>query len=143
MSRIEERIRSIGITLPDTSAPPDESTDDIYGYGAHILRYYQAGDILFLSGQLPTDGSAEPYKGRFGLDLAAAQGYQAARLCAINALADMKRALGDLDRVLTSSGWCATSTRPRSSLNIQRSLTALPTCSSRCLANGDATRALR
>lgn len=99
MSKIEERIRSLGIILPDTSSPPAEHIDDIYGYDAHILRYHQAGNVLFLSGQLPTRDSEEPYKGRYGLNLTADQGYQAARLCAINALADMKRALGDLDRV--------------------------------------------
>lgn len=98
MAKIEERIRSLGITLPDTS-PQSDVTHDMYGYDAHILRYYQAGNILFLSGQLPTRGSEELYKGRYGVNLTVEEGYQAARLCAINAIADMKRALGDLDRV--------------------------------------------
>jgi len=99
MSMIEERLRSLGINFPDTSHPPKNFDNDIYGYDAHILRYYQAGNILVLSGQLPTRDEKELYKGRYGLNLTVDDGYQAARLCAINALADMKRALGDLDRV--------------------------------------------
>lgn len=44
-------------------------------------------------------GREEMYKGRFGLNLTVENGYQAARLSAINALADRKYALGNLDRV--------------------------------------------
>ncbi len=99
MSIIEERLHALGIILPDTSPPPKEFEPDIYGYEAHILRSYQVGDILFLSGQLPTRNGEELYKGRYGADLTADDGYEAAKLCAINALADMKQALGDLDHV--------------------------------------------
>ncbi|MGH6952581.1 MAG: RidA family protein [Alphaproteobacteria bacterium] len=97
MSVIEERIHSLGIILPDTSFPPNEHANALYQ--AHVQPYYRVGDILFLAGQVPMRGKEELYKGRYGLNLTADDGYKAARQCAINALADMKYALGDLDRV--------------------------------------------
>ena len=48
---------------------------------------------------MPTRNGEELYKGRYGVDLTADDGYEAAKLCAINALGDLKQALGDLDRV--------------------------------------------
>jgi enamine deaminase RidA (YjgF/YER057c/UK114 family) len=95
---IEERVQALGIELPDASFPPNEHANEMYD--AHVLPSYQAGSILFLAGQVPMRGTEELYKGRYGVNLTKEDGYQAARLCAVNALADMKYALGSLDRVL-------------------------------------------
>jgi enamine deaminase RidA (YjgF/YER057c/UK114 family) len=95
---IDERLVELGIELPDTSLPPNEHANELYD--AHVLPSYQVGDILFLAGQVPMRGKEELYKGRYGDNLTAEDGYRAARLCAVNALGDMKYALGSLDRVL-------------------------------------------
>jgi enamine deaminase RidA (YjgF/YER057c/UK114 family) len=96
--KAEERIRELGIELPVGEASPNELANE--QYDAHVLPSYIAGDLLFLAGQVPMKGRQEFYKGRLGVELSVEEGYQAARICAINALADMKRAIGDLDKVI-------------------------------------------
>jgi len=54
---------------------------------------------VFTSGQLPWRDGLMAYSGRLGSDLTAEQGYQAARQCALNALAQLKAAAGDLEKV--------------------------------------------
>lgn len=56
--------------------------------------WVRSGDLLFLSGQ-----GADGHTGRLGDDLTVAQGYAAARACALNLLAQAQDALGSLDRV--------------------------------------------
>ncbi len=85
---IDARLRELGIELPAPAAPA----------GSYVPAV-QAGALLFVSGQLPMAGGAVQVGGRLGETVALAEGQAAARLCALNLLAQAKAALGDLDRV--------------------------------------------
>lgn len=89
----EKRLKEIGIVLP---RPPKPVGNYIPGV--------VVGNILYLSGTLGTvpdenDDDVLPYVGKVGSDLTIEEGYASARLMAINHLALMKAALGDLDRI--------------------------------------------
>lgn len=59
----------------------------------------QSGRIVWCSGQLPIVNGEKPYVGRLGAEVSPEDGYRAAQLCAMNLLAQLKRHLGDLDRI--------------------------------------------
>ena len=85
---VEQRLQELGITLPE--APPAV---------AAYVPWVQTGQLVVTSGQLPFVDGEMAYAGRVGGELDDEQGYQAARVCAINALAQLKDCLGDLDRI--------------------------------------------
>lgn len=91
----DQRVKDLGIEVPDFSQTP------YYGmtYGS-MKPHHQVGSLLFLSGHIPEypDGSLL-YPGRLGADVTIEQGYQAARLTAINCLAGIRYALGTLNQV--------------------------------------------
>ena len=92
MSRIALRLEELGIVLPAPVAP-------IANY-APVARI---GSMLIVSGQLPLgpDGKLAPAQvGKLGADTPIEAAREAARLCAINVLAQVKASLGDLDRVV-------------------------------------------
>lgn len=96
---VEERLQELGIELP---APPEPA--------AAYIPAVRAGDLLFISGQLPWIKGELQYKGKVGRELTVEQGQAAARLCALNALSIAKAALGSLDlieRVVQVSGFVA------------------------------------
>jgi enamine deaminase RidA (YjgF/YER057c/UK114 family) len=84
----EERLKQLGITLP---APPQP-----FGTYAEAV---QTGNLLFLSGMLPTEGRSAKFIGRVGAELDMEAGRQAARLAALNALAVAHQHLGSLNIV--------------------------------------------
>jgi len=86
---IEARLADLGITLPQPAAPL-----------ANYVPFVQTGNQLFVSGQLPMDASGLVYKGKLGDGVSQNDGQAAAKLCAINLLAQAKTALGDLERVV-------------------------------------------
>ncbi len=88
MSKVEERLAALGVTLPEPVAPV-----------ANYVPFVRAGNLVHISGQVSTDASGG-IKGIVGgaVDLETAR--KAARLCGINLIAQIKRACdGDLDRV--------------------------------------------
>lgn len=85
---IEERLRERGIDLPQAAAP-----------AANYVPYVLENGLLHIAGQIPFQADGSLLKGRLGEDYSLEQGQAAARLCAINLLAQMKAALGSLDRV--------------------------------------------
>ena len=89
MSRTEERLAELGITLPD--APPPV---------ASYVPFVRTGNLMYLAGLGPADrpDGTSP-TGRLGQDLTIEEGYEAARLTGINLLARLRGAVGDLDRV--------------------------------------------
>lgn len=88
MGKFEEKLAEMGVTLPEAVAP-----------AANYVPYVQVGDILYVSGQLPKLGD-ELMTGKLGDDMDVAAGAQAAKVCAINLLAQVKAACGgDLDRL--------------------------------------------
>ena len=84
----EQRLRELGIALP---APPQP-----FGVYAEAV---QTGNLLFLTGMLPTEGREAIFVGRVGAELDVETGRNAARLAAINALAVAQGHLGSLDKV--------------------------------------------
>jgi enamine deaminase RidA (YjgF/YER057c/UK114 family) len=84
----EQRLVELGINLP---APPEP-----FGTYAEAV---QTGNLLFLTGMLPTEGRAAKFVGRVGAELDVDAGRQAARLAALNGLAVAREYLGSLDRV--------------------------------------------
>lgn len=91
MSTIEDRLLELGITLPTPAAP-------VANYVPFVLH----DRLLVISGQLAlgADGTIAPaHKGKIGAGVDEAAATAAARLCAINVLAQAKAALGDLRRI--------------------------------------------
>lgn len=84
---IETRLEELGITLPQAAAP-------VASYVPVVVH----GDLAFVSGQVSfVDG--ELLKGRLGEDVSLEDGIKAARGCGLMILAQLKAALGSLDRV--------------------------------------------
>jgi enamine deaminase RidA (YjgF/YER057c/UK114 family) len=84
----EQRLKELGIKLP---APPEP-------FGAYV-EAVQTGNLLFLSGMLPTEGAGAKFIGRVGAELDVEAGRKAGRLAALNALAVARQHLGSLDKV--------------------------------------------
>src|SRR5260370_26267585 len=84
----EQRLRELGIKLPE---PPEP-----FGIYAEAV---QTGNLLFLTGMLPTVGREAKFIGRISAELDVETGRKAAYLAAINALAVARQHLGSLDRV--------------------------------------------
>lgn len=87
MTSIAQKLIDLSITLPDAAAP-----------AANYVPFVQSGNLLFISGQLPFKDGELLNNGRLGEDLTLDQGYQAARQCAINIIAQIKAA-GGLEKV--------------------------------------------
>lgn len=87
---VEARLQELGITLPPPPAP-----------AANYVPWRIGGGLLFLSGVGPNRPDGTAIIGTIGGELSVEQGYEAARLCGLNLLANMRAALGSLDRVDT------------------------------------------
>jgi enamine deaminase RidA (YjgF/YER057c/UK114 family) len=87
---IESKLTELGLTLPALAAPI-----------ANYVGFVRTGDLLFVSGQLclGADGKLVA-KGKLGAEVSIEDGQKAARACAVNLLAQIKAAVGDLDRVV-------------------------------------------
>jgi enamine deaminase RidA (YjgF/YER057c/UK114 family) len=86
---VDKKLAELGITLPTPASPV-----------ANYIPYTQVGGLLFVSGQLCLDASGKLVaKGKLGGGVSAEDGQKAARACAINLLAHVRAALGDLDKV--------------------------------------------
>jgi enamine deaminase RidA (YjgF/YER057c/UK114 family) len=88
-SKIEGRLSQLGITLPPPGAP-----------GGNYVPFVVVGELAFMAGQVAREAGKMKYTGKVGRDLTVEQGQAAARLCAVNLLAQLRAACGgDLDRV--------------------------------------------
>ena len=85
---IEERLKELGHELPP--AP------DAVGYYIPVIR---TGNLVITSGQLPFVGKEIVFSGKLGAELHEQEGFDAARICVLNALAQIKACVGDLDQV--------------------------------------------
>ena len=85
---IDNVLSSMGITLPTPPAPA----------GSYVPVVI-SGKLAFVSGQIPLEAGKVLFKGQVGKDLTVEQGQEAARLCVINALAQLKASLGELDAI--------------------------------------------
>ena len=84
-----ENIKKLNLEIPDAPAP----------VGAYVA-YKKVGNLLYISGQLPISKEGKIIKGKIGKDLTLEDGQKASKYCAINIIAQVKKALnGDLDKV--------------------------------------------
>lgn len=89
MATAEERLAQLGLTVP----PPPSAV-------ASYFPWSRVGPMVLTSGQLPwRDGRTPDFVGRIGADLTLEQGYEACRLGTLNAIAQLKDATGDLERI--------------------------------------------
>jgi enamine deaminase RidA (YjgF/YER057c/UK114 family) len=87
--RIEARLAELGIVLPTPAAPI-----------ANYVPYAVSGKLVVISGQIPLREGQVAFTGKVGQDLTPEQGQEAARLCFVNLLAQLRAAAGgELDRV--------------------------------------------
>lgn len=88
-SRIEKRLADMGITLPPALAPV-----------ANYLPYVVVGNLVVISGQLPVKDGKPQGVGKVGKDLSIEQAAEAAKICGVNLLSQLKAACGgDLSKV--------------------------------------------
>lgn len=84
----EAKLTELGFTLPDPPKP-------VATYAAHV----RSGNFLFIAGQGPTVVGGVRFQGKVGATISIDQGYEAARLACLNALAVARQALGSLDQI--------------------------------------------
>lgn len=87
----EGRLRELGVDLPEASGSGRA--------GMNFLTWRRVGNLVYLSGHGPNRGGKLEWVGKVGRELNEEQGYQAARQTAINLLATLKLATGDLGKV--------------------------------------------
>lgn len=87
--RIETRLRELEITLPSPR-----------GAAGNYVPYVVTGNLVFISGQVPTGPDGLEFQGKVGAEFSVEEGQKAARLCALNILAQLRLACeGDFERV--------------------------------------------
>jgi enamine deaminase RidA (YjgF/YER057c/UK114 family) len=88
-STVEQRLAQHGQVIP--TAP------EAIGFYVPVIR---TGNLVVTSGQLPMVGKELMFKGKVGKEVHEEEGFHAARMCALNALAQIKACIGDLDKVM-------------------------------------------
>ena len=89
MGQIDERLNELGIEVPTPAVPV-----------ANYLGWVRTGNLIFTAGQVTVKDGEFLYKGKVGAEISADEAAEAAKLCAINIIAQLKQACdGDLDRV--------------------------------------------
>lgn len=84
----EARLKELGINVPEPAKPL-----------AAYMPAVKAGDYVYTSGQIPFVAGELKFKGKVGKDITLEQGYEAAKVCAINCLAAVKSVIGSLDKI--------------------------------------------
>lgn len=86
--KYEEKLQELGFSVPPAAIP-------VANYAPGVV----IGDTIYVSGQLPMVEGKLKYQGKLGADFSIVEGYEAARICALNGLGIVKALVGDLDRV--------------------------------------------
>src|SRR5690606_7965719 len=84
----DKKLTELGIALPEAAAPV-----------ANYVPAAKVGKLLYISGQIPLRSGQLVVSGKVGVDVDEARAAEAARICAINVLAQVKTALGSLNKV--------------------------------------------
>jgi enamine deaminase RidA (YjgF/YER057c/UK114 family) len=85
---VEQKLSELGVKLPEAAVPV-----------ANYVPFVRTGNLLMISGQICLEGGKLVAKGQLGGGISVEEGQKAARVCGVNVLAQVKAALGDLDRV--------------------------------------------
>jgi len=85
---VEKKLSELGVVLTEPAAPV-----------ANYVPFVRTGNLLMVSGQICLDAGKLVAKGKLGAGVSIEDGQKAARACAVNLLAQVKAALGDLDKV--------------------------------------------
>lgn len=88
MSKVEEKLAELGLTLPEVAAPV-----------AAYVPAVRSGEHVFTSGQLPMVAGKLQNTGKVGAEVTPDEAKALAQICALNALAAVKSVIGDLDRI--------------------------------------------
>jgi len=88
MSKLDDRLAELGLTVPTTSKPV-----------AAYIPAVASGNLVYTSGQLPMVEGALPMTGKVGVEVDADAAKQLARTCVLNGLAAARSAIGSLDRI--------------------------------------------
>ncbi|KAB2351043.1 RidA family protein [Actinomadura rudentiformis] len=88
MSTPEERLRELGLEVPEVVAPL-----------ASYMPTARTGSLVYTAGQLPMVKGELPVTGKVGAEVTAEQAFELARICALNAIAAIKAEVGDLAKV--------------------------------------------
>lgn len=89
--RIDARLKELNIDLPTPSTP-----------AANYVPFKRAGSLVFIAGQVPNANGKDQFTGQVGKEISLEDAQKAARLCAVNILAQLKAAVGgDLDKVVS------------------------------------------
>jgi enamine deaminase RidA (YjgF/YER057c/UK114 family) len=86
---VEKKLSELGVVLAEPTAPV-----------ANYVPFVRTGNLLMVSGQICLDAGKLVAKGQLGAGVSIEDGQKAARTCAVNVLAQVKAALGDLDKVM-------------------------------------------
>ena len=89
MSTAEDRIRELGLQLPEVAVPV-----------ANYVPAVRTGNLLFVAGQVPRGADGQMITGKVGDSMGVDDAYAAARICGLYALAAAKAAIGDLDNIV-------------------------------------------
>ncbi|MBP2664575.1 MAG: endoribonuclease family protein [Firmicutes bacterium] len=84
----EAKVKEMGLTVPEVAKPV-----------AAYVPSIRVGDYVYTSGQIPFVEGKLAYAGKIGKDLSLEQGYEAAKVCALNCLAAAKSVIGSLDNI--------------------------------------------
>lgn len=84
----EAKVKEMGLTIPEVAKPV-----------AAYVPSIKIGDYVYTSGQIPFVEGKLAYAGKVGKDLSLEQGYEAAKVCALNCLAAVKSVIGSLDDI--------------------------------------------
>jgi len=84
----EAKLKEMGIDLPEAAKPL-----------AAYIPAIKIGDCVYTSGQIPLVDGELKFKGKVGAGISEAQGYEAAKVCAINCLSAIKGLIGSLDQI--------------------------------------------
>ena len=85
---VEKNIDNLGLKMPPPSIPKGS-----------FIQYNKIGNFVYVSGHLPQPADGPLVVGKVGKDTTVEQGYEAAKMCALNICATLKHNLGDLDKV--------------------------------------------
>lgn len=88
MSKIEAKIKELGLEVPEAPKPV-----------AAYVPGVRSGDYIYTSGQIPLVKGELKFTGKVGAEKTIEEGYEAAKVCALNCLGVIKSLVGDLDKV--------------------------------------------